>query len=199
MLLREHKIKHTVIINKKSNGEKIENLTRNIIQKSAYVFSYQQMNKQTFLSELQQHDIFYCVVHGSTAQTMQISYNPVTRITMNDINSLESDALNNLKLVILACCNLGNGRENGNNMANLLHSKGVETVIAFENIVYGTEIEGWVSLFFANITPNKTVKDTINFLNAFYEDMYNPMGLNPSPCTVSNPYICCNENLIIFN
>ncbi|MBE7067281.1 MAG: hypothetical protein E7385_07005 [Ruminococcaceae bacterium] len=44
--------------------EKIENLTRNIIQKSAYVFSYQQMNKQTFLSELQQHDIFYCVVHG---------------------------------------------------------------------------------------------------------------------------------------
>lgn len=130
---------------------------------------------------------------------MQISYNPVTRITMNDINSLESDALNNLKLVILACCNLGNGRENGNNMANLLHSKGVETVIAFENIVYGTEIEGWVSMFFATITPDKTVKDTIDILSDFYEDMFNPLGLDPSPCTVSNPYICGNENLIIFN
>lgn len=143
--------------------------------------------------------IFYCVAHGSLDQTIQISYSPATLITMNDINSLDSVALNNLKLVILACCDLGYGRENGNNMANLLQSKGVETVIAFENVVYGTEIEGWVSLFFANITPNKTVKDTINFLNAFYEDMYNPMGLNPSPCTVSNPYICGNENLIIFN
>ncbi len=54
-------------------------------------------------------------------------------------------------------------------------------------------------MFFATITPDKTVKDTIDILSDFYEDVFNPMGLNPSPCTVSNPYICGNENLIIFN
>lgn len=85
--------------------------------------------------------------------------------------------------------------------SNIFFSKilRVETVIAFENIVYGTEIEGWVSMFFATITPDKTVKDTIDILSDFYEDVFNPLGLDPSPCTVSNPYICGNENLIIFN
>ena len=99
--------------------------------------------------------IFYIRSHGSKTDVTLNSED----LTISDINSLETNALENCDLVLYGVCSAGEGREGANNLVNKTQEKGAVTVIGFDRMVLCFEVNMWATAFFEALENGETIEE----------------------------------------
>ena len=123
------------------------------------------IDKQTMLRELTSAKVVSCITHGAYDR-IRITDN--NTITMQDIDQLDNNAMEGVKLVLLSACNTG-ARDNGNgvqinrNFADAVFEKGADTVIGFSTEVKVVECNAWTEFFMGVLSIGATIENAISY------------------------------------
>ena len=123
------------------------------------------IDKQTMLRELTSAKVVSCITHGAYDR-IRITDN--NTITMQDIDQLDNNAMEGVKLVLLSACNTG-ARDNGNgvqinrNFADAVFEKGADTVIGFSTEVKVVECNAWTEFFMEVLSIGATIENAISY------------------------------------
>lgn len=126
------------------------------------------IDKQTMLRELTSAKVVSCITHGAYDR-IRITDN--NTITMQDIDQLDNNAMEGVKLVLLSACYTG-ARDDGNgvqinrNFADAVFEKGADTVIGFSTKVNVLECNAWTEYFMEALCDGKTIKIAIKDADA---------------------------------
>ncbi len=82
-----------------------------------------------------------------------------------DTSDLEDNNLTNMDLVMFIGCRTAQGGEGECNLPTVAVECGARTAIGFEEPIYSSEIDTWVTLFFDAISEGKTISQAIMEVN----------------------------------
>lgn len=121
-------------------------------------YGYTSLSKNELLVHLSSTSIFSCITHGLSSS---IGTSDGT-LTINDINSLNNTAFNNLKFVYFGACLTGSGRSGGTNLVNTVYNKGADTVLGFTIEVFVSETNLWTQSFMTNLATGVSINSAMN-------------------------------------
>ena len=121
-------------------------------------YGYTSLSKNELLVHLSSTSIFSCITHGLSSS---IGTSDGT-LTINDINSLNNTAFNNLKFVYFGAYLTGSGRSGGTNLVNTVYNKGADTVLGFTIEVFVSETNLWTQSFMTNLATGVSINSAMN-------------------------------------
>lgn len=121
-------------------------------------YGYTSLSKNELLVHLSSTSIFSCITHGLSSS---IGTSDGT-LTINDINSLNNTAFNNLKFVYFGACLTGSGRSGETNLVNTVYNKGADTVLGFTIEVFVSETNLWTQSFMTNLATGVSINSAMN-------------------------------------
>lgn len=148
------------------NINDVLNAAEEDLQNNANMYgkSERSLDKAEVLVGLSTSKIFSFIGHG-TKESIDISSNSNSNvnITVQDIASLNENALNGLDFVYYGACEAGKGRESTSNLANATYNKGAKAVLSFVNEMHIDLINIWSEYLIEGISLGMTPEDAIDY------------------------------------
>lgn len=103
--------------------------------------------------------IFAVHTHGTSTSVI---FSNGTEMTMSQVNTLSSNALCDVDLVIYGTCEAAKGGKFASNMVNSTFRKGAKVVIGFEDLTYVDQMNQWLLDFFKSYSSGNDVTQSAN-------------------------------------
>ena len=121
-------------------------------------YSYTSLEKNDLKVHLSSTTVFSCITHGnSTGITVSNG-----GFTIDDINSLDDSAFNDLHFVVLGACYTAQGGSGADNFVNAMYNKGAGTVIGFKGGINIEEANAWNEYFMIEFAKGITLEEALS-------------------------------------
>lgn len=146
----------------------LENVSNSVIlKKTAF-------NSEELKDYLTSAKMFVVHTHGSSTQLRAVDANGViSHLTKDDIDSLDSGALNNLELAYLGACSVGEGQDN---IVRSVYRKGADCVIGYTESVLTVANYVMIENFCVGIGNGYSILESLAYADAQVLANYSTSG-----------------------